>query len=192
MTITESAPLVMESEASKPSRIGSMLGGIQQQYSKHRKVVLIALSVLLIGLITAVAVLGVRIHSDGAIDDAKTGALAAANDNVVKLLSYRFDTVDADLGAAAQLLTGDFAGEFSTLATQTIIPAAKEAGTVTTATVAASALVDASADAVTVLLFLNQSTTSKESPNPKLDSSRVRVELVSVGDKWLISSLVPV
>jgi Mce-associated membrane protein len=107
-------------------------------------------------------------------------------------LTYKFDSVDKDLADASNALTGDFKDQFVALTRQTIVPAAKQANIVTSASVAGNSVVKASADSVTVLMFVNQSTTSKDSPSPKLDSSRVRVELEHVGGRWLVSNLQPV
>lgn len=168
------------------------IGGAQNWSAQRKGAVFVPLTVLAIALLAAVTLLGIRIHSNSTINDAKASALATANENVPKLLSYKFDTVEKDLGDAPSTLTGDFKGEFVTLTQQTIIPSAKQANTVTNATVAGNSVVAASADSVTVLMFLNQSTTSKDSPDPKLDSSRVRVELRHIDDRWLIASLQPV
>lgn len=196
---TEDAPAASETRSRKKisisravSRAGRLIGGVRSWSPRRRLAVFAILGLLIIGLGAATGVAGVRVHSNNAVADAKRSALAAANENVPKVLSYKFDTAATELEAASQLLTGAFADDYIELTKQTIIPAAQQAATVTNATVVASAVVDGSEDSVTVLLFLNQSTTSKDYPDPKLDSSRVRVELESVGDRWLISSLTPV
>jgi Mce-associated membrane protein len=145
-----------------------------------------------IGLIVAVTVLGIRVHDNHEVQAAKNGALAAATVNVPKILSYRADSAGSELGSAADLLTGDFKNRFRTLVDGTIVPAARQHQTATTATVAGKSVVSGTADAVTVLLFIDQSTTSKESPQPRLDASRVRIHMDRVGDRWLISGLEPV
>lgn len=170
----------------------SYAGDLGQWSGKRKAVVLTPMCILLIALIIAVGLLGVRIHSNDQIAAAKASALAASNDIVPKLLSYRFDSIEKDLGDASNALTGDFKDQFVSLTQQTIIPSAKQASIVTATTVAGTSVVSASADSATVLMFLNQSTTSSDAPNPKLDSSRVRVQMHKVGDEWLIANLEPV
>ncbi|MFF3572713.1 hypothetical protein ACFYXQ_33585 [Nocardia jiangxiensis] len=159
---------------------------------RRKTLVLTPLALVTIGLIAAVTVLGVRIHDNDDVQAAKGAALAAAVTNVPKILSYRADSADNDLESAANLLTGDFKNRFQTLVKDTIIPAAKQHQTVTNATVAAKSVVDGTSDAVTVLLFIDQSTTSKDAPAPRLDASRVRIHMDRIGDRWLISGLEPV
>jgi Mce-associated membrane protein len=43
-----------------------------------------------------------------------------------------------------------------------------------------------------VLLFLNQTTTSKENPDGSFTASSVKVSLTKVNDVWLISAFDPV
>jgi len=168
------------------------VGGVGQWSAKRKTAVFVPLCVLFAALVVAVSLLGLKIHSNDGIADAQASALAAANASVPKLLSYKFESVEKDLGDASNALTGDFKDQFVALTQQSIIPAAKQGNIVTSASVAGNSVVSASDHSVTVLMFLNQSTTSKDSPNPKLDSSRVRVNLLQIGDEWLISNLQPV
>lgn len=154
--------------------------------------VFISVVALAVALSVAVAVLGMRIHSDSALHAMRAEARAAADAAVPKLLTYRADTVETDMKSAAELLTGDFKREFESLAAQTIIPSAQQNRTSTEATVAANSVVSAADEAVTVLMFINQSTTSEAAPEPKLDASRVRVEMAKVQGRWLVSALQPV
>ncbi|WP_063016508.1 hypothetical protein [Nocardia nova] len=162
-------------------------------WSRRRKtLVLVPLAMWLIALIAAVTVMGIRIQHNDSVNTARTSALATADSSVPKLLSYRADSAEQDLDAAANLLTGDFKNRFQSLVKDTIIPAATEHQTVTKASVAGKSVVDATSDSVTVLMFIDQTTSSKESPQPRLDASRVRIRLNHVGDQWLISELQPV
>ncbi len=59
-------------------------------------------------------------------------------------------------------------------------------------TSSAKSVVEASPDRVVTLLYLNQITTSSESPEAVSSGSRVRVEMVKDGDDWLINWLTPI
>ncbi|WP_024794950.1 hypothetical protein [Tomitella biformata] len=159
---------------------------------RQRLAVLAPLAATAIALATAVGLLGIAAHSDGAQAAAGSAALSAANANVPKMLSYSADSAESDLVNAAEQLTGDFKTQFIALTREAIIPAASEQRITTSAAVAADAVVSASPEKVTVLMFLNQTTTHADSPDIKLDSSRVRVQLSKVGDDWLVSDLQPV
>ena len=47
-------------------------------------------------------------------------------------------------------------------------------------------------DSATVLIFVNQVTTSKERPDPSMASSTVKVSLTKINGQWLITKFDPV
>jgi Mce-associated membrane protein len=55
-----------------------------------------------------------------------------------------------------------------------------------------SAVSDLNPDSAVVLLFLNQTTTSKENPDGSFTASSVKVGLTRVNGAWLISAFDPV
>jgi Mce-associated membrane protein len=159
---------------------------------RTRRVVTGMLSLVAVALLAATATLGFRHLENSDITDARVAAASAAETKVPQLLSYDFTTVDAQLGTALDNLTGEFRSQYDTLVQQVIAPAAKDKGVVTSATVAQVSVVDVTSDAVNLLLFLNQSTTARDTPDPKLDGSRVTVSMKKVGADWLIADVSPV
>jgi Mce-associated membrane protein len=125
------------------------------------------------------------------VDDASTVTKVAA-DGAVAILSYKPDTVDADLSNAKQLLTGDFLDYYNDFTTTVVAPAAKEKKVATTATVPEAGAVSVSDSKAVVLVMVNQETTTAEAPTPADSASSVRVELVEKDGKWLISKFDPV
>ena len=81
------------------------------------------------------------------------------------MLSYSPDTVDRDFSSAKAHLTGDFLAYYGKFTEQTVAPAAKQKGVKTTATVVQAAVGELHPDSAVALLFLNQTTTSRERPN---------------------------
>jgi len=153
---------------------------------------------LLASLSVAAAVLAVTLwatqyRADSRIDDAAARRAAeAAATGTVALLSYTPDTVDADLTAARQHLTGDFLAYYSQFTQQVVAPAAKEKSVSTDAAVVRSAVAEITEDSAVVLVFINQTTTSADEPDPATTASSVRVTLTEVGGAWLISRFEPV
>ncbi|ASR04996.1 MULTISPECIES: hypothetical protein [Gordonia] len=120
-------------------------------------------------------------------------ALASARTDIPKLLSYDYRTVDTALPEAAEtMLTGRFLDEYTQLGESVIQPAAKKEQIVTNAEVVDAALVASDADHATVLLFVNQTTSKKDAEGPRLDGSRIRVQMAKDGDRWKISEFTPV
>lgn len=124
-------------------------------------------------------------------DTARTQSVAAAKDATVALLSYKPDTVDKDLGAARDRLTGDFLDAYTQLVNTVVIPGAKEKKISALATVPAAASVSAKPDHAVVLLFVDQ-TVTVGADAPTQTTSSVRVTLDKVGNRWLISGFDPI
>ena len=119
-------------------------------------------------------------------------AISAARDGTVALLSYSPDSLDKDLANAKAHLTGEFLKYYSQFTDQIVAPAAKQKGVKTEATVARAALSELHPDNATVLVFVNQVTTSKDRPDPALATSSVMVKLTKTDGRWLISEFNPI
>lgn len=131
---------------------------------------------------------------DASARDSQTAeieSVQAAKDGVVAMLSYQPGTVEADLDAARNLLTGDFKNTYTQLATDVVIPGAKQKLIAAVATVPAAAVVSATADHSVALMFVNQNVIVGTGA-PTDTASSVRVTLEKVGGRWLISDLTPV
>jgi Mce-associated membrane protein len=151
------------------------------------------------GVLPAVALLlavgaGYLKWMDNSVRDserARDTSVQAAKDSTVALLSYKPDTVEQQLGAARDLLTGDFRESYTTLTHDVVIPGAKQKQISAVATVPAVASVSAKPDHAVVLVFVNQ-TVIMGKDEPTDTASAVRVTLDRVGDRWLISKFDPV
>ncbi|OIN81800.1 twin-arginine translocation pathway signal [Mycobacterium malmoense] len=123
---------------------------------------------------------------------AAKAAISAASEGTVAVLSYSPDTLDRDFSSAKSHLTGDFLSYYDQFTRQIVAPAAKQKSVKTTAVVLRAALSDLRPGSADVLLFVNQSTQSKDRPEPTFTSSSVSVKLTKAHGKWLISSFNPV
>ncbi|HUO38452.1 MAG TPA: twin-arginine translocation pathway signal [Mycobacterium sp.] len=125
-------------------------------------------------------------------DAAQRAAVTAASDGTVALLSYSPESLDRDFSAAKTHLTGDFLSYYTQFTQQIVEPAAKQKGVKTSAAVVQSAVSEMQPDHAVVLLFLNQSTSSTDRPDPAMTASSVLVTLTKVNGTWLISKFDPV
>lgn len=126
--------------------------------------------------------------------DAQTAgaqAVQAAKDTAIAMLTYKPDTVDADLTAPRARLVGKFRDSYTSLTNDVVIPGAKKEKVSAVATVPAAAVVAASADHAVVLVFVNQ-VTVVGAQAPTDTASRVKVTLEKVGDQWLVSDFLPI
>lgn len=124
-------------------------------------------------------------------DVARIESVQAAKDSTTALLSYKPDSVEQQLGAARDLLTGDFRDSYTSLTHDVVIPGAKQKQISAVATVPAAASVSASLNRAVVLVFVNQSVIVGNDA-PTETASSVKVTLDKVGGHWLISGFDPV
>ncbi|MGW4636196.1 h domain protein [Nocardia sp. NPDC004415] len=151
-------------------------------------------SLAFVGLIAA-AVLGVsgyQLWQHDRTEQARSDAMSTASRTVSAMFTYEPATVDTELPKAAEGLTESFRSDYLKLITEAIAPGAKEKQLTVKATTQAEGIVDADPDHAVVLLYLNQLTTSKDTPDGTTSGSRVRVSLDKSGDRWLVSQVTPV
>jgi Mce-associated membrane protein len=123
---------------------------------------------------------------------AAKAAITAASEGTVAVLSYAPDTFEHDFSTAKSHLTGDFLSYYSRFTEEIVGPAAKQKSVKTSAVVVRAAVSEFHPDSAVVLVFVNQSTTSADRPEPSLTSSSVLVTMTKADRKWLISSFNPV
>lgn len=122
---------------------------------------------------------------------AATESTQVAKDSTVKMLSYKPDTVEQDLGAARDLLTGAFRDSYTQLTHDVVIPGSKEKQISAVASVPAVASISATPNHAEALVFVNQ-TVLVGNGGPTATASSVKVTLDKVGDRWLISGFDPI
>lgn len=159
-----------------------------------------------LALLAAVAVggasyVGARYQS-AAADDARATAYersveqapAAAERAATAILSYDYESLDADRDAASKFLTPAYKDDYVT----TFDALVKESATQTKANVEATVLAssamlqagDQDPDRVPVLLFVDQTTVSTaNSGEPGVALNRVRLDLVRVDGTWLVDGI---
>ncbi|TVS88227.1 twin-arginine translocation pathway signal [Mycobacterium helveticum] len=173
----------------RPKRIAARAGKL----SSGR----ILAAVLALLVVASLALLGglfwFQYRPDRATDAAAAkAAISAASEGTIAVLSYSPDTLDHDFSSAKSHLTGDFLSYYDQFTQQIVAPAAKQKSVKTTAVVLRAAVSELHPDSAVVLLFVNQSTQSKDRPEPTFTNSSVSVTLTKAHDKWLISSFNPV
>jgi Mce-associated membrane protein len=155
--------------------------------------------VLALGVLPTLALLlalgaGFLKWQDNSVRDsqiARVQSVQAARDSTIALLSYKPDTVEQQLTAARDLLTGEFRGSYTSLTNDVVIPGAKQKQISAVARIPAAASVSAEPNHAVVLVFVNQTVIVGQDA-PTDTASSVRVTLDKVGDRWLISKFDPV
>ena len=169
--------------ASLPRQIARRAGRISATW---RITIVVVLTLLVAASGVAAGILDTQTSNDTATQQERDTASAAAKTEIPQILSYNYKTLSADLARASADTTGQFSGQFGVLASQLIGPNAAKQQTVTKATVPVAAAMDSSGDEVTVLVFVDQSTTSKQQPKAQKNASQLRVTMRKVNGRWLI------
>ncbi|HEY3558675.1 MAG TPA: hypothetical protein VGL05_14485 [Kribbella sp.] len=148
-----------------------------------------ALGVVVVLTLTVAAVLGVKAWHGKQAEDARDQASAAGRKAAETALSYDYRDLGKSFAAARATMTPDFAAKFDQTA-----KVAGELATKTKATVKADvrevAVRDGDADRVTLIIFVNQTTTSTITKgSPRVDLNRTRFTMVRNGGRWLVQEI---
>ena len=149
--------------------------------------VVLAAAVVLV--LTVAVVLGIKAWQGKQAEDARDQAAAAGRKAAETALSYDYRNLDKSFAAARATMTPEFAGKFDATA-----KVAGELATKTKATVVADVrevgIRDGDADRVTLIIFVNQTTTSTITKgSPRVDLNRTRFTMVRIGGRWLVQEI---
>ncbi|HET7683299.1 MAG TPA: hypothetical protein VFK34_06500 [Marmoricola sp.] len=119
---------------------------------------------------------------------ARDAALSAATKLTESVLSYKWNTLEADREKAEAGMTDDFRKEYRQ-AMDSVARQTRRNQVVLKADVVAAGLVSADEHQARVLAFTNQSTTTQNSDTPRIDQNRVLVTLTRADGDWRLSDM---
>ena len=181
------ASFVGESRPDRTAAIDRVASRLLQHW---RSILLTASAIAAVGLAACLFVLQYR--PDRQIDDAAAQrAIQAASEGAVAALSYSSESMDRDFAKARSHLTGDFLAYYDKFTKEIVIPTVQQKHLVQTAAVVRAAVSELGPDSAVVLVFLNETTTGKDKPQPLITPNAVRITLTKVSGSWLISKVDP-
>ena len=184
----EMPPIATQGSAST-NGLATIKRGIRRCLASWRSVVATTLVVTAMGV--AAGLFFVLYRPDQQVGDAAAHrAIQAASDGAVAVLSYDPDNLDRDIAKAKSYLTGDFLAYYTKFSEQ-IAAIALQKRVTETAKVVRAAVSELHSDSAVVLVFINQTATSREKPEPQTTASIAQVTLTKVKGSWLISKLDP-
>jgi Mce-associated membrane protein len=164
--------------------------GIRALLARWRLISLIVAVVAAVGL--AGALFFAQYRPNQQTDEvAAHAAIKAASDGTVALLSYSPETLDSDVAAGKSHLTGELLRYFTGFSQYFVAPAVRQQRVKASASVLRAAVADMHPNSAVVLLFVHQTTSSKDKPDPVLSTNNVRVTLTKVNGSWLIAKFEP-
>lgn len=150
----------------------------------------VVLAAIALVLAVTCAVLRWLIVAQNQSDTARDESVQAAKEITAQMLSYETETVEQQLGAARDRMTGEFLGKYSVMIND-VIPAAHAQQIAAVADVLRAGVVSAQPDSAELVLFVDQSVqVGREMPQKTV--SVARATMVKVDDRWLMSKYEPV
>lgn len=150
----------------------------------------VVLAAIALVLAVTCAVLRWLIVAQDQSDTARDESVQAAKEITAQMLSYETETVEQQLGAARDRMTGEFLGKYSVMIND-VIPAAHAQQIAAVADVLRAGVVSAQPDSAELVLFVDQSVqVGREMPQKTV--SVARATMVKVDDRWLMSKYEPV
>jgi Mce-associated membrane protein len=175
---------------SRPDREAA-IDRVASRLLAHWGSILLAASVVAAVALTACLYV-LQYRPDRQIDDAAARrAIQAASDGAVAALSYSPENMDHDFARARSHLTGDFLAYYDKFTKEFVIPMVQQKKLRQTASVLRAAVSELGPNSAVVLVFLNETTTGQDKPQPLITPSSVRITLTKVNGSWLISKLDP-
>jgi len=120
------------------------------------------------------------------LEVARSQSVSAAKQSTDAMMTFRYDTIDHDVAATRERLTGGFLDTYIRRTKQELIPNAKSERIVATATVPDAAPEIITPNHAVVLVFISQTVKIGDAA-PTETGSSARVTLEKIGERWLIS-----
>ncbi|GAB09715.1 hypothetical protein GOARA_045_00690 [Gordonia araii NBRC 100433] len=149
-----------------------------------------AVAVLVAALVVLTGFLGFRYYRLAGVESARDSSLTAAKSYAQTMFSYEPENVDEKIARAQGFVIEGARKEFDEQVTQLkMAHNVKSNRIISKLDVADAGVVTNTRTTSTVLLFLNQSVTSKAEPKVRIDPSRVQFTMVRQGGDWKINSI---
>ncbi|MEJ7773815.1 MAG: DnaJ domain-containing protein [Nocardioidaceae bacterium] len=127
--------------------------------------------------------------SDQAVEESTREAQSVAERAIVPILSYDYQTLDADQAAAQAFMTSEYQEQYDQLF-EVIRENAAGTESVVVTEVVATSIVRSGEDRVDVLLFVNRPTINKQDKTPIVYRDQVTVQMQRVDGEWLVDDLI--
>ncbi|QIK64937.1 hypothetical protein G7072_00055 [Nocardioides sp. HDW12B] len=115
--------------------------------------------------------------------------VAAAETAAVAVLSYDHRSLEQDRDAALEFMTTAYGDSYRSTFDAAVLPSATDAEATVEAEVQETGITAIDGDSAEVLVFVDQSTTTAESPEPMAALNRITLTLVREDSEWLIDEI---
>lgn len=140
------------------------------------------------GLAVALVLTALGLSNDNSLDNARSGALAAARTYAVDLAGYDYRHLAQDFGVVLAHSTPSFRKTFSQ-SSSALAPTLTKYHATAKAKVVAAGVVSATTSQVVVLVLVDQTVTNSTQRSPTVDRSQLEITLDPSGTGWLINQV---
>ena len=155
---------------------------------RRAKIGLYALAALMLLLLVGAVLLGLRLRDASLQAEARKDALTAARQSALNLTSIDQEEFDEDVDRVLEGATGEFRQDFQARAGD--LEKLLEDNQVTAeGRVLEAGIVRADRKNATALVVVDSTVRNTATPEGRVNSYRMRLELERVGDRWLTSTL---
>jgi hypothetical protein len=186
----DSEPEVVEPDPAEPE-----VEELERSVRAQRLVALLAVLCLLLGGALWYVVdraqhpdLGTAPNGQVTDNSFRNAAMSAASDAATQILSYGYQTFDADRAKARKLVTGDAADQYEDAMDQVKDKAASAKLTLK-ATVLSVGTLSVKEHRAKVLVFVNSFTTTEGSKKQQVQQSRLVMDLTRTDGDWVVSDM---
>lgn len=121
-------------------------------------------------------------------EDARTSALYSGRQFATDLATYNFQNLDQNLSVVRDNSVGEFAGQYAQVAANLQNMIVQYQAT-SSAQIISAGLASSDRDNAEVLVFLDQTITNTNSPDPRIDRNRMQLSLVREDGEWKLSNV---
>ncbi|AQA24192.1 hypothetical protein BTZ20_1234 [Rhodococcus sp. MTM3W5.2] len=151
----------------------------------RRALAAIAAGVVLLGLLGWGSY---TIWADHQQEQARTEALDAGRRFATDLATYSFENLDNNLSVVRGNSVGEFAGQYTQVASNLKDMIVQYKAT-SSAEIIAAGLAETGRDSAEVVVFLDQTVTNSNSQEPRVDRNRMQLSLVRDGGEWKLANV---
>lgn len=156
--------------------------------SGKRTALIAAGVVVVLAVLAALGWGGYTIWQKSAVEDARASALDSGSQFATDLATYNYQNLDQNLAIVRDNSVGEFAGQYAQVASNLQNMIVQYQAT-SSAKILSAGLASADRDNAEVLVFLDQTITNTNSPDPRIDRNRMQLSLVREDGKWKLSKV---
>ncbi|GAA4880090.1 hypothetical protein [Saccharopolyspora cebuensis] len=148
----------------------------------------IAVAVVLLALLGAVGLLGFQVRQAQVAEGQRGAVLGAARRYAVDLSSYDHTALERNFQKVSANASGRFAEQYERISTA-LTELIRQQQAKSEGFVLEAGLVEMTGERAVVALFVDQKITNLNSPEPRIDRTRMRMTLQREGDRWLVDDI---